>query len=194
MLLKAVKNTTNKGVNMKIVAFGASTSSKSINKQLAKYAGRLATEIIPSIEVEVLDLNDYELPLFSQDKEAELGQPEAAKAFFNKLGESDAIIISFAEHNGSYSAAYKNLFDWTSRINQKLFQSKPMLLLATSPGAGGAVTVLAAATGSAPYFSGEVKASLSVPSFFDNFDADKASLSNTELDLKLKAAVQSLLA
>jgi len=69
-----------------------------------------------------------------------------------------------------------------------------MLLLATSPGAGGAVTVLAAATGSAPYFSGEVKASLSVPSFFDNFDADKASLTNTELDLKLKAAVQSLLA
>ncbi|AWB59622.1 NAD(P)H-dependent oxidoreductase [Colwellia sp. Arc7-D] len=179
---------------MKIVAFGASTSSKSINKQLAMYAGRLATEINPSIEVEVLDLNDYELPLFSQDKEAELGQPEAAKAFFNKLGESDAIIISFAEHNGSYSAAYKNLFDWTSRINQKLFQSKPMLLLATSPGAGGAVTVLAAATGSAPYFSGEVKASLSVPSFFDNFDTDKASLTNTELDLKLKAAVQSLLA
>lgn len=194
MLLKAVKNTTNKGVNMKIVAFGASTSSKSINKQLAKYAGRLATEINPSIEVELLDLNDYELPLFSQDKEAELGQPEAAKAFFNKLGDSDAIIISFAEHNGSYSAAYKNLFDWTSRINQKLFQSKPMLLLATSPGAGGAVTVLAAATGSAPYFSGEVKASLSVPSFFDNFDADTASLTNTELDLKLKAAVQSLLA
>ena len=112
---------------MKIVAFGASTSSKSINKQLAQYAGELATEIKTGIDLEVLDLNDYEIPLFSQDKEAELGQPEAARAFFDKLGASDAIIISFAEHNGSYSAAYKNLFDWTSRINQKLFQNLSLI-------------------------------------------------------------------
>ena len=179
---------------MKIVAFGASTSSKSINKQLAQYAGKLATEIKTDIDLEVLDLNDYEMPLFSQDKEAELGQPEAAKAFFDKLGASDAIIISFAEHNGSYSAAYKNLFDWTSRINQKFFQSKPMLLLSTSPGPGGAASVLAAATGSAPYFAGDVKASLSVPSFFDNFDVEQAELTNTALALQLKTAVQSLLA
>ena len=127
---------------MKIVAFGASTSSKSINKQLAQYAGELATEIKTGIDLEVLDLNDYEIPLFSQDKEAELGQPEAARAFFDKLGASDAIIISFAEHNGSYSAAYKNLFDWTSRINQKLFQNKPMILLSTSPGPGGAANAV----------------------------------------------------
>lgn len=53
---------------MKIVAFGASTSSKSINKQLAQYAGELATEIKTGIDLEVLDLNDYEIPLFSQDK------------------------------------------------------------------------------------------------------------------------------
>jgi chromate reductase len=179
---------------MKIVTFGASTSSKSINKQLAKYAGSLATEAQANVKVEVLDLNDFELPLFSQDKEAELGQPEAAKAFFNKLGESDAIIISFAEHNGSYSAAYKNLFDWTSRIDQKLFQSKPMLLLATSPGPGGAASVLAAALGSAPYFAGDVKASLSVPSFFDNFDMENTKLTNDELHQKLTAAVKLLIA
>ena len=179
---------------MKIVAFGASTSSKSINKQLAQYAGELATEIKTGIDLEVLDLNDYEIPLFSQDKEAELGQPEAAKAFFDKLGASDAIIISFAEHNGSYSAAYKNLFDWTSRINQKLFQNKPMILLSTSPGPGGAANVLTAAIGSAPYFAGDVKASLSVPSFFENFDVEQAKLTNAALALQLKTAVQNLLA
>ena len=179
---------------MKIVAFGASTSSKSINKQLAQYAGELATEIKTGIDLEVLDLNDYEIPLFSQDKEAELGQPEAARAFFDKLGASDAIIISFAEHNGSSSAAYKNLFDWTSRINQKLFQNKPMILLSTSPGPGGAANVLTAAIGSAPYFAGDVKASLSVPSFFENFDVEQAKLTNAALALQLKTAVQNLLA
>lgn len=182
---------------MKIIAFGASSSSKSINKQLATYAANLAAnlaaEVQANINIEVLDLNDFELPLFSQDKEAELGQPEAAKAFFNKLGESDAIIISFAEHNGSYSAAYKNLFDWASRINQKVFQNKPMLLLATSPGLGGAGSVLAAATSSAPYFDGNVKASLSVPSFFDNFDVKNNRLTNDELHLKLMNVIKLLI-
>tara|TARA_R110000737_G_scaffold107584_1_gene140236 strand:- start:2342 stop:2881 length:540 start_codon:yes stop_codon:yes gene_type:complete len=179
---------------MKVVAFGASTSQKSINKQLATYAASLAASTQANVTVEVLDLNDFELPLFSQDREAELGQPEAAKAFFNKLGESDAIIISFAEHNGSYSAAYKNLFDWTSRINAKVFQNKPMLLLATSPGAGGAGSVLAAATASAPYFAGDVKASFSLPKFFEHFDVEKSKLTNDALQEKLQAAVNALLA
>jgi len=178
---------------MKIIAFGASSSAKSINKQLATYAANLAAQASESITIEILDLNDFELPLFSQDKEVELGHPEAAKAFYNKLGASDAIIISYAEHNGSYTAAYKNLFDWTSRIAQKVFQNKPMLLLATSPGPGGASSVLATATDSAFYFAGEVIASLSVPSFFDNFDVGSTQLQNDELQQKLLAAVNDLL-
>jgi len=176
---------------MKLLAFAASSSSKSINKQLATYA---ASQVKHSdgVEVEILDINDYEMPLFSQDKEAVLGQPQQAKGFFEKLGQADAIIISFAEHNGSYTAAYKNLFDWTSRIDQKLFQNKPMILLSTSPGPGGAGSVLAAATGSAPYFAGDVKASLSIPSFFDNFDSEKQILTNPELVDKLQSAVALL--
>ena len=176
---------------MKILAFAATSSSKSINKQLASYA---ASQVKHSeaIEVEILDINDYEMPLFSEDKEAVLGQPQLAKDFFAKLGSADAIIISFAEHNGSYTAAYKNLFDWTSRIDQKLFQQKPMLLLATSPGPGGAATVLTAATGSAPYFAGDVKASLSIPSFYDNFDVEKQQLTNPELKDKLQSALALL--
>jgi NAD(P)H-dependent FMN reductase len=176
---------------MKVLAFAATSSSKSINKQLATYA---ASQIkhINNIDVEVLDINDYEMPLFSEDKEAILGQPQQAKDFFAKLGNADAIIISFAEHNGSYTAAYKNLFDWTSRINQKLFQNKPLVLLATSPGPGGASTVLAAATGSAPYFDGDVKASLSIPSLYDNVDMEKQEITNVELKDKLDSALALL--
>jgi NAD(P)H-dependent FMN reductase len=173
---------------MKLLAFAASSSSKSINKQLATYAASL----VPNTTVEILDINDYEMPLFSQDKEELLGQPEAAKSFFAKLGQADAIIISFAEHNGSYTAAYKNLFDWTSRIDQKLFQNKPMVLLATSPGPGGAQTVLTAATGSAPYFAGDVKGSVSIPSFFDNFDSEKQAISNPVMLDELKSALAQL--
>ena len=178
---------------MKLLAFAASSSSKSINKQLATYA---ASQVKHSdgVEVEILDINDYEMPLFSQDKEEVLGQPQQALDFFAKLGQADAIIISFAEHNGSYSAAYKNLFDWTSRIDQKLFQNKPMVLLATSPGPGGAGSVLAAATASAPYFAGDVKASVSIPSFFDNFDSEQQTLTNPALVDKLQNALSLLTA
>ena len=164
------------------------TVKNSINKKLATYAASL----IENAQVEVLDLNDYELPLFSVDKEQELGQPQLAKDFLQKIADTDALIISFAEHNGSYSAAYKNLFDWASRINTKVYQGKKTILLSTSPGARGGATVLATATSSLPRFDAEVKASLSIPSFNDNFDIEKNKLINSELDLKLKEAIQAL--
>jgi chromate reductase, NAD(P)H dehydrogenase (quinone) len=173
---------------MKLLAFAASNSRKSINKQLVTYAASL----VEDAEVEVLDLNDYELPLFSEDREAELGHPELAKAFIAKIATSDAVMISFAEHNGSYSAAWKNLFDWSSRIGKKVFHDKPMLLLSTSPGPSGGASVLAAATGSAPFFGGDVRASLAVPSFHENFDTERGTLKNEGLKTKLIEAVSLL--
>ena len=173
---------------MKLLAFAASNSKSSINKQLVTYAASL----VEGAEVEVLDINDYELPLFSVDREAELGHPELAKAFLSRIAASDALMISFAEHNGSYSAAYKNLFDWSSRIGQKVFQDKPMVLLSTSPGPRGGASVLAAATGSAPFFAGHVKASLSIPSFYENFDVERGTLRNEELKSRLIEAVSQL--
>jgi NAD(P)H-dependent FMN reductase len=176
---------------MKVLAFAASSSKKSINKQLVSYAGSLLAEV--NLQVEILDLNDYELPLFSEDREAELGQPQLAKDFLTKIGESDAVIISFAEHNGSYTVAYKNAFDWASRINPKVFQNKPMVFLATSPGLGGAASVLATATSSAPFFDGEVIASFSLPSFYENFDREQGRITKDEINRHLLSAVNKLI-
>lgn len=80
---------------MKIVAFGASTSSTSINKLLATYAANQ----VEDAQVNVLDLNNYQVPMFSEDKEKEIGQAEGAVAFLRDLAEADAIVVSFAEHN-----------------------------------------------------------------------------------------------
>ena len=107
----------------KIIAFGASSSKTSINKQLATYTANQ----FQNVSVEILDLNDYEMPIYSVDKEKENGIPQLAHDFYSKLGSADLIIISFAEHNGAYFAAFKNIFDWASRINGKTFQEKPML-------------------------------------------------------------------
>lgn len=173
---------------MKVLAFAASSSKKSINKKLVTYASSL----LDDAEVEVLDLNDYELPLFSQDKEESLGHPALAKDFLAKIEASDALIISFAEHNGSYSAAYKNLFDWCSRINPKVFQNKPMILFSTSPGARGGASVLAQAVSSAPFFAGEVMASFSLPNFYENFDLENSSVNNKEMQGLIQSAISKL--
>ena len=61
---------------MKILAFAASSSTKSINKALVIYAGQLFGKKYENVEVEVIDINDYEMPLFSTDKEEELGHPK----------------------------------------------------------------------------------------------------------------------
>ena len=150
----------------KIIAFGASSSKTSINKQLATYAAHQ----FENAEVEILDLNDYEMPVFSVDKETSTGLPQLAHDFFNKIGTSDLIVISFAEHNGNYSAAFKNILDWASRINAKTFQEKPVLLLATSPGARGGSSVLEIAKNRFPFQGALVKGTFSLPSFYENFD------------------------
>lgn len=174
---------------MKIIAFAASTSRQSINKQLATYTANL----VQGADVEVLDLNDYELPLFSEDIEKDIGKPQAATDFLAKLGEADAIIISFAEHNGMYSAAFKNLFDWCSRqAGRNIYQGKAMVLLATSDGDRGAQSVLEVANASTPRFGGEVKASVSVPNFSDNFDRETQAITNSEIKQQLIEAVHNL--
>jgi len=167
---------------MKILALAASNSKTSINKQLVQAAiTELKNGIQAEVEAEVIDLNDFEMPLYRPDRETDNGIPDEAKRFYQKIGESDALLISFPEHNGTYSAAYKNLFDWTSRIDMKVYQDKPALLLASSPGKGGAVNVLKTATDSAPYFGMDVRGSLSVPSFYDNFDIENGVITNTEI-------------
>lgn len=173
---------------MKLLAFAASNSRQSINKQLVSYAASLLTKA----EVEVLDLNDYELPLFSVDREQELGQPELAKVFRQKITDADALLIAFAEHNNSFTAAWKNLFDWCSRIDPKVYQNKPVVMLSTSPGGRGGVNVLDHALTISPRFGADIKGSLAIPSFYDNFDQEEGRLTNSELDAKLKEILANL--
>lgn len=148
-----------------ILAMGASSSRKSINKRFAQYAANL----VRNAKVDMLDLNDYEMPIYSIDKENEGGIPQLAHDFKAKVLAADGIIISFAEHNGAYSTAFKNIFDWISRIDKDVWGQKPMLLLATSPGARGGRTVLDIAVSKFSFMNKNTIASFSLPSFSQNF-------------------------
>lgn len=171
----------------KILVFAGSSSKSSINKQLAIYAAQQ----FQNATLDILDLNDYEMPLFSVDKEKENGIHNLAHDFYNKIGSADLIVLSLAEHNGAYASAFKNILDWTSRINNKTFQQKPMLLLATSPGARGGATVLDIASKRFPFQGAEVKGTFSLPTFFENFDAVHGII-NPELKNQLMEIVNSI--
>lgn len=171
---------------MKILAFGGSTSSTSINRQLANHAAAK----IPGAEVTDLDLRQFELPIYSSDEEESNGIPAAAHAFKEMIESHDGIVLSLAEHNGSYSAAFKNLYDWTSRIDVKVWSGKPMLLLATSPGGRGGATVLEAGKATFPRMGAELKASFSLPSFYDHFSSGEG-ISDPELAASLQEAVDA---
>ncbi|PSW44367.1 NADPH-dependent FMN reductase [Photobacterium leiognathi] len=173
---------------MKLLAFAATNSQQLINRALVTYAASQ----VNADEVEILDLNDFEMAIYSIDRENTSGIPEQAQLFFDKIGQADAVLISFAEHNGTYTAAYKNIFDWASRINQKFYQQKPVIMLATSPGPGGAKNVLDTAVTSAPFFDANVVGSLSIPSFYENFDLEKQTLINEELNSQLISLVTKL--
>lgn len=167
---------------MKVLAFGASSSEQSINKALATYTANL----IDGADVNVIDLNDFEMPLYSSDRESEFGIPKEAQLFLDEIAAADLIVVSFAEHNGSYTAAYKNLFDWASRISQKVYQDKPVLALSASPGKGGARNVLAAAEISMPFFGGKVLGSVSIPVYHEVMKGGEL------LDEGLKQSLQEL--
>ena len=165
-----------------IIAFAGSNSKTSINKQLATYAASL----VDNVKAEVLDLNDFDVPLFGVDLEQSMeGQPENAHKLLNKIKAADGLIISLAEHNGAYSAVFKNMFDWMSRIESKTFFGKPMLLMATSPGARGGQSVLTIAEDRFPRHNANIVGVFSLPKFKDNFSEGK--INDKELNNQLLA-------
>ncbi len=173
----------------KILAFGASTSSTSINQQLAEFAATL----VEGAEVETIQLTTYyPCKMFSVDEEAKNGFPDNASSFKHKLEQYDGFIISCAEHNGSYTAAFKNLFDWASRMEGGVWNNKPVLVMGTSPGARGAQFVIEAAKNRFPFNGASmVTGTFSLPGFHDNFSTEEGILDKEKLE-ELKQRLREL--
>lgn len=161
-----------------IVVIGASSSSKSINRILAFHA---AKSLDINCQITELLLSDYEMPIYSEDLQSNTGIPKLALDFKKQISNSDGIIISLAEHNGSYTAAFKNIYDWISVIETDVWCSKPIFLLSTSTGPRGGKTILKSAH---KRFSANYKYKIpyfSLPSFNDNFNSNEG-ITNVRLN------------
>ena len=153
---------------MKILAFSTSGSSQSINKQLLDFVLTSFKEH----EIDVANLNDYELTIYNSDKEIKDGLPAKTYEFQERIDNADLIIMAMAEHNGAYTVLFKNLFDWMTRIpKRQTFANKKMFLMSTSPGPMGGKISLDIAAKRFPFHGGQVLATFSLPSFSENFAA-----------------------
>lgn len=164
---------------MKILAFAGSNSTVSINKKLVTFA----SSFFQNDEVEILDLNDFEMPIYKREIELENGIPQKALDFAEKIDACDLILLSTPENNGNFPAVFKNLMDWMSRIRgRKIFGGKPMFLMATSDGGRGGASVLEIAEKRFPYDGAEVLEVFSLPKFSEYFDAEKGIINEEKLE------------
>lgn len=120
---------------MKVICFAGSLRKESFNKKYIQVASQLLKE--NGAEVELVELNDYPMPVFNQDIE-DKEMPEAVLNLAQKIKSASALVISSPEYNGSISSPLKNTVDWLSRVEGKILSGKKVLLLGASPGALGA--------------------------------------------------------
>ena len=173
---------------MKILAFAGSNSTVSINKKLVTFASTFFSDD----EVEILDLNDFEMPIYKRETELASGTPQKALDFAAKIDECDLILLSTPENNGNFPAVFKNLMDWISRIKgRKIFGGKPMFLMATSDGGRGGASVLEIAEKRFPFDGAEVIEIFSLPKFSEYFDAEKGIVNEEKLE-EFKEKVQKV--
>ena len=173
---------------MKILAFAGSNSTVSINKKLVTFASTFFSDD----EVEILDLNDFEMPIYKREIELASGTPQKALDFAAKIDECDLILLSTPENNGNFPAVFKNLMDWISRIKgRKIFGGKPMFLMATSDGGRGGASVLEIAEKRFPFDGAEVIEIFSLPKFSEYFDAEKGIVNEEKLE-ELNEKVQKV--
>ncbi|HEY4233838.1 MAG TPA: NAD(P)H-dependent oxidoreductase [Lacipirellulaceae bacterium] len=126
----------------RILAFAGSARRDSFNKKLVAIAAGGAKQA--GADVTLIDLADYELPLFNQDLEAEKGLPEKAIALKKLFIEHQGLLVSCPEYNSSITPLLKNTIDWVSRQapgegGLAAYKGKVATLISASPGALGGI-------------------------------------------------------
>lgn len=127
--------------NTRILAISGSTREASLNKHLLCEAIEHLKKH-DNISITVFDLKKNMIPFYDGDLEEKFGMPEQAKWLRALMINSDLVLISSPEYNGSVSAQLKNAIDWASRSekggpSQEAFKHARFLLLSASPGLGG---------------------------------------------------------
>ncbi len=129
---------------IKLLFLAGSSRKESLNKKLALYASKMAEEH-EAVDVQFLDLADFDMPIYNGDFEDEHGLPDNAIRLKKLFMDCDGFFLACPEYNSSFTPLLKNSMDWISRPNKKddndgsAFQGKICALGSVSPGPLGGI-------------------------------------------------------
>ena len=132
----------------KILVLSGSTRSGSHNTKLAALAAKELTLI--DAEVTRISLQDYALPLFEADLEANSGLPANAVKLKQMIMAHQGVFIASPEYSASVTPLLKNAIDWVSRVRERgdpayaAFKGRVFAIASASPGAIGGLRSLMA--------------------------------------------------
>jgi len=123
---------------MKIAAICGSLRRESYNMMILK----IVAEKLKALghEVEIIDINNFNVTLFNQDDEKANGMPDSIKKMKAIIHNAQAILVATPEYNTSVSGVLKNAIDWASRSitpdegTYASFMGKPAGMIAASVG------------------------------------------------------------
>ena len=116
---------------MSILGISGSLRKKSYNTALLKAAQKLS----PEMGIGILDYSA--VPIFNQDVE-EAAYPQVVTDIHGKIAAADAVLFAVPEFNRTPAGSLKNLIDWVSRPDYKLWNQKPVGIIGASSGPRGA--------------------------------------------------------
>jgi chromate reductase len=118
----------------KIAILSGSVRSGSLNAALARRVAEAAQD--QQFAVRLLDLADYEMPIYNGDHEVAHGQPEGAVRLHDEIVVADVVLIASPEFNGGPTPLLKNALDWVSRVSKRPLAGRRIGLMSASPGRG----------------------------------------------------------
>ncbi len=126
----------------KIVIIPGSSRKGSFNTKLG-VAIKQALEA-KDVDVTLVDLKDYPMPLFDQDLEQGSGIPKGATDLAALIVQHQGVVLINPEYNASMTPLMKNTLDWLSRDmgDAKPYQDRAFALASCSPGGLGGVRAL----------------------------------------------------
>lgn len=125
----------------------ASTLVMSASTRTGSLNGALANDIAADLRrrdqpVAVVDLTEYEMPMYHGDLERDHGAPDGARELVDLFAAAERLVIVTPEYNGAFPPLLKNTFDWMSRVERGFLRHLTVHLAAASPGSRGGVRVL----------------------------------------------------
>lgn len=123
-----------------LLVFSGSTRTESYNLKLAVQLASIAEQ--EDAEVLLVNLGDFDFPIYNGDLEDAKGLPSAAKRLKKLLQENTGLIITCPEYNGFMTPLLVNAIDWCTRsedasVDLSGFADKTILIASASPGPGG---------------------------------------------------------